>query len=432
MSWHDAAVVTLTAWNQGWKTASSVSYENDYFFDFGAEAFAEDRPVRDFRAYSVAAPIDLVGRGAETWPAFLLDFMPQGRQAERIAKHLNIAVGAQETDFRLIEWAGGSPVGNTRIKEAHQLETQRIANVARKGVTMDDILERSDAFMEVADRFSMLASGSNGLQGEWPKVALTQADDGLWYPDTMVADADARKHVIVKLLRSGDESDRNILESEAGYSKVAREFGLMVEDVNVYGHGALVIPRFDRAVTSEGLQRYGQESLVSALGIAEFGYAGRHESYLKLIQEVSADPLQDTIEYLLRDIMNLAMGNPDNHGRNTALRKFPDGRIRLAPLFDFAPMRIDASSIPRSTTWDCMRPLGRDTNPDWRVVCEVVATPAVPAEDLMAALAAKEDELRALPDIARSHCVPDSVVEHVIVRHDEMAEGVAKLRKTAS
>ncbi|WP_425962188.1 hypothetical protein [Rhizobium nepotum] len=42
--------------------------------------------------------------------------------------------------------------------------------------------------MEVADRFAMLASGSSGLQGEWPKVSMTQAADGLYYPDSFVTD----------------------------------------------------------------------------------------------------------------------------------------------------------------------------------------------------------------------------------------------------
>lgn len=122
------------------------------------------------------------------------------------------------------------------------------------------------------------------------------------------------------------------------------------------------------------------------------------------------------------------MGNPDNHCRNTALRKFPDGTVRLSPLFDFAPMRMDEAAIPSATIWECMRLRNQDANPDWRVVCEAVAGPSVPSEDLMAALAAKEDALRALPDIARRAGVPDFVIEHVVFRHMEMADGVAALK----
>ncbi|MGV7215769.1 HipA domain-containing protein [Bradyrhizobium sp. UFLA05-112] len=236
-----------------------------------------------------------------------------------------------------------------------------------------------------------------------------------------------RAHVIAKLLRSGEAIDKRILEAEAGYLKVAKDFGLIVEGENTYGDGVLVIPRFDRLVTDKGLVRYGQESLVSALGVAEFGARRHHEAYLKLIQEVSADPFEDTVEYLLRDILNLAMGNPDNHGRNTAFRKFPDETIRLSPLFDFCPMKLDASAIPRSTTWECMRLQNRDTPPDWRQVCEAVAAPGVPADRLMERLAAKENLLRALPDLARQHEVPEAVVQNAIIRNKEMADGVAKL-----
>jgi serine/threonine-protein kinase HipA len=430
--WHDAAVVTLPRPEAGHKGPSTTAYDLGYFAEYGSIPLSEGKPVRDLRAYSVAAPIDVADRSIATWPAFVLDLVPQGRQAERIAKFLDLPPGAPATEIHLLRRSAGSPVGNTRIKEAHEDEVKRAGRMPRIGVTMDDVLKRSDAFIEVADRFSMLASGSNGLQGDWPKVALTQSKDGLWYPNPMVEDGDARAHVIVKLLRSGEASDKRILEAEAGYLKVAKEFGLDVEGEDVYGDGVLVIPRFDRAVTAEGLVRYGQESIISALGVAEFAARQRHETYLKMIQEVSADPLRDTVEYVLRDVINIAMGNPDNHGRNTALRKFPDGRVRLAPLFDFAPMKIDASAIPRSTTWECMRRAGRDTNPDWREVCEAVAGPGVPAEELMAALAEKEDLLRALPEIARRHDVPDSVVENVIVRNVEMADGVAKLRNVPS
>jgi serine/threonine-protein kinase HipA len=426
--WHDAAVVSLPNEDQGYKSPSSVGYELGYFGEFGAIPLAEDRPVRDLRAYSVAAPIDLVDRSADTWPAFLLDLIPQGRQAKRIAEYLNIPPDAPASQIKLLSRSAGSPVGNLRIKEAHTLEAERVGKMQKVGVTMDAILSRDPTFLEVANHFSMLASGSNGLQGDWPKVAMTRSADGLWYPNSMVEDGDAREFVIAKLLRSSEPTDKRILESEAGYSKVAEEFGLDVYGVNDYGDGVLIIPRFDREVADGGLVRFGQESLTSALGIAEFGARGRHETYLKLIQDVSAEPLHDTVEYILRDMLNLAMGNPDNHGRNTALRKFPDGTVRLSPLFDFAPMRIDASAIPRSTIWECMRLQNRDTNPDWREVCEAVASPAVPAEDLMEALAAKEDALRQLPEMAKRAGVPDSVIEHVIVRNEEMADGVAALK----
>ncbi|MGY3461396.1 serine/threonine protein kinase HipA of HipAB toxin-antitoxin module [Bradyrhizobium sp. LM3.4] len=203
--------------------------------------------------------------------------------------------------------------------------------------------------VEVADHFSMLASGSNGLQGDWPKVAMTRSADGLWYPNSMVEDGDAREFVIAKLLRSSEATDKRILEAEAGYSQVAKEFGLDVHGTDVYGDGVLVIPRFDREVGKDGLVRFGQESLISALGIAEFGVRGRHETYLRLIQDVSAEPFLDTVEYILRDMLNLAMGNPDNHWPQHRAAEV-SGRYRAS--FSAVRLRADEDRCGRHSPGD--------------------------------------------------------------------------------
>ncbi|MEH2483657.1 serine/threonine protein kinase HipA of HipAB toxin-antitoxin module [Nitrobacteraceae bacterium AZCC 2146] len=150
-----------------------------------------------------------------------------------------------------------------------------------------------------------------------------------------------------------------------------------------------------------------------------------------MIQEVSSDPLADTIEYLMRDLLNLATGNPDNHGRNTALRKFVDGSIRLAPLFDYAPKKLAAAGIPRSTKWKCMKAQGLDLRPDWSEVCETVAG-KLTAADLKSALAGKEELLRALPDIARRHGVPEQVVAIAITANNQLADDVAQLRPASA
>ena len=53
-----------------------------------------------------------------------------------------------------------------------------------------------------------------------------------------------------------------------------------------------------------------------------------------------------------RDVLNVALGNRDNHLRNTALQRFEDGTIRLTPLFDFAPMMLHPDGIARSSRWE--------------------------------------------------------------------------------
>jgi serine/threonine-protein kinase HipA len=429
--WRDVATVSIQNPDAGYRGRTIVSYDMQYYADVGSIALSAGRPLRDARALSVAIPLDLEDRDRPSWPPFLLDLLPQGLQRERIAKHLDLDPAARSTDIELLLHGGGSPVGNMRIKEARIQELKRVNALPRVGATMDDILKRTDQFLSVADTFAMLASGSSGLQGNWPKIAMTMAADGKWYPDSTVEDGDARRHVIIKLMRSNDSTDEMILRSEAAYSAIAKEFGLRIEATSNYGNGVLVIPRFDRIVRNNQIERYGQESFVSALGVAEFEHTDTHENYLQMLCGVSTDALADTTEYVLRDALNLAMGNPDNHGRNTALRKTADGEIRLAPLFDFAPMRLSPAAVARSTKWECMKPEGRDYNPDWKVVCEAAAGNDLPANAIMQALAQKVKFLRSLPDIGRKHGLPDKVIDEAFAASVAIADGIATMARAS-
>ncbi|WP_245419932.1 type II toxin-antitoxin system HipA family toxin [Phyllobacterium salinisoli] len=288
-----------------------------------------------------------------------------------------------------------------------------------------EILERSDRFMEVADRFGMLASGSSGLQGEWPKVSMTQANDGLYYPDSFVTDDEAVRHVIVKLVRSNEPVDRLILEGEALYSRIADEIGLNVSEPSTYAEGVLIIPRFDRKKKDcGGTMRLGQESLVSAIGIADFGHVGTHEAYIDALRRYSADPFSDIVEYLKRDIANLALGNPDNHGRNTALSKHQDGTIRLSPLFDFAPMRLAKEGIVRSTRWAIMRDEGLDHLPDWKRICTEVTTDPDEQKVIAAALSAFAERLRQAPNMAKDAGAPREILQRAMTRCIEITDSV--------
>ena len=64
----------------------------------------------------------------------------------------------------------------------------------------------------------------------------------------------------------------------------------------------------------------------------------------------------------------VALGDRDNHGRNTSLLKAGDGSVALAPLYDFAPMYLDPEGISRQTRWASER-RGR-LAVDWQEVTE--------------------------------------------------------------
>ncbi len=423
--WHHAATLELKDDAAGFQGASIVDYDLDYFVTVASAEFAAGKIVRDHRALSVRYPVDLENRYSRSWPPFLLDLMPQGHARRKLAEHLGLAEGSRASDLQLLLRSATGGIGNIRIKEAADAETERLRGVERQGVTEADILERSDRFMEVADRFGMLASGSSGLQGEWPKVSMTQANDGLYYPDSFVTDDEAVRHVIVKLVRSNEPVDRLILEGEALYSRIAQEIGLNVSEPSTYAEGVLIIPRFDRKKREGvGTIRLGQESLVSAIGVADFGHVGTHEAYIDILRQYSADPFADIVEYLKRDIANLALGNPDNHGRNSALSKHQDGTIRLSPLFDFAPMRLAKEGIVRSTRWAMMRDGGRDHLPDWKRICAELMPDPVEHKALAAALSEFAEHLRHAPDMANDMGTSPEILERAMGRCMEIADSV--------
>jgi serine/threonine-protein kinase HipA len=413
--WRESANLMLRQPESGHRSPSDIEYDLDYFVKVAAADRAAKGKVRDARAVSVRCPVDLESRHLETWPPFLLDLMPQGHARRKLVEHLHLKPDAPETDLPLLMRAAGNSIGNHRIREAAVAETERLAGVVRSGVEEDDVFWRSERFDEVVERFAMIASGSSGLQGEWPKVALTLAKDGLYYPDTFVGDEEAVSHVIVKLLRSREERDRLILEGEAGYSALARHVGLRVHAVSRYAPGVLVIPRFDRRVGENGVERAGQESMTSAIGVAEFGRLASHEDYVEVLRRHADDAYADILEYVKRDIANRAFGNPDNHGRNTAFAKGPDGTVGISPLFDFAPMRLAVEGVVRSTRWACMRDHNMDHMPDWKAVCRAV----FPGEDgtdrrLLADIAEFASGLVEAKRIAAEFGIAREVVDHAM------------------
>lgn len=46
---------------------------------------------------------------------------------------------------------------------------------------------------------------------------------------------------------------------------------------------------------------------MSAIGVADFGHVGTHEAYIDLLRQYSAEPFSDIVEYVKRNIANLAL-----------------------------------------------------------------------------------------------------------------------------
>jgi serine/threonine-protein kinase HipA len=117
--------------------------------------------------------------------------------------------------------------------------------------------------------------------------------------------------------------------------------------------------------------RLAQESIATLTGMPGFEALPSHDQVCLALIRHCTSPQDEVLEYLKRDIANLALGNKDNHARNTAVQRDFNGRVALTPLFDFAPMYLHPDGIARRIRWE-----GNDGGqPDWgRVldrVCEL-------------------------------------------------------------
>jgi serine/threonine-protein kinase HipA len=320
----------------------------------------------DAAALSVNLPVDLSAYAAEAWPPFLVDLLPQGYGRVELLKQLGRDEAAgPAADWSLLRSGAGNPVGNLRVKEAHEWVTARTGSTTR-GFTMEEVATRAGDFNEYLAQHGLFLAGSSGVQGEWPKILLTRAHDGLFYLDHTLYDEQADEHFIVKFGRGNDESLANILRLEAPYMRLAKGLGLNVYADLVLRGRALFIPRFDRKASDGRVARFGQESIASLCGVSGFRTVPSHNEVCRRLGEVVTDPTGTVIEYIKRDIANIVLGNKDNHARNTAIQRRHDGTVSLTPLFDFAPMWLHPDGIARRIRWQA-----DDAGaPDWASVID--------------------------------------------------------------
>jgi serine/threonine-protein kinase HipA len=117
----------------------------------------------------------------------------------------------------------------------------------------------------------------------------------------------------------------------------------------VDGFDALLVTRFDRRIEGGLVSRIHQEDFAQALGFPSDlkyqrnGKPGRQfdvEAILSVLDR-TADPEAARLAFLQATLLNLCIGNTDNHAKNHALLYDTGAAPRLAPLYDLLPIRID-------------------------------------------------------------------------------------------
>ena len=359
-AWHDVASVRLHGpESAGWKTKTYSGYTVEWAFQhIGAN---------DAHALCADWAVGLEPLDVPHWPVFLIDMLPQGFGRQELLRRIGLSPTADVVaDWKLLLAGAGNPIGNLRVKEAAAWLGANSG--AQRGFTDEEVALRADEFSEYLASHGLLVAGSSGVQGEWPKVLLTRADDGLLYLDHTLPDARAVEHFIVKFGRGTDRQLASILRHEAPYMDLAKRLGLRVYAPLVLRERALFIPRFDRQTHGNAVVRLAQESIATLTGMPGFEAVPSHDQVCLALIRHCSNPQDEVLEYLKRDIANLAMGNKDNHARNTAIQRDFNGGIALAPVYDFAPMYLHPDGIARRMRWE-----GNDGgNPDWSRVLDRV------------------------------------------------------------
>jgi serine/threonine-protein kinase HipA len=254
------------------------------------------------------------------------------------------------TDWELLERGAVNPAGNLRVRRP-----RADAPRAHGGFALDEMIQRGDGFVDYAYDVGATVAGSTDTQGEAPKFWVAQDGHGRWHPDNGQLGANVRRYALLKFpLPEAGARAVDILRHEAAYQKVAHAMNVRVTpELPEFIDGALLIPRFDRRVGSAGEIRLGVESVYSITGVLDSAHASlRHDQVLMELHKCCTHFAEEMLEYFRRDILNLALGNRDNHGRNIAILKDTDGTICLAPVFDLGPAYLDARAIVRVIRWD--------------------------------------------------------------------------------
>lgn len=418
--WRDAFTIILEEPQRGRSGGLCIRalsrYAADYFDMSGAYSYTSNVVVNPMDIHRYA-----------NWPAVFDDLMPTGYARSMWLQMLGLQhKSAEQQDIELLQKGGIAPVGNLRLKESVETAIQQ-QNAALETMRFpkEVVLERDHDFLNYARQRGALSGGATGAGGAAPKMLVRLSpNDDVWV-DTLQNDNLEDAHYLVKFPRNNESIDRDILRAEFHFYQELAALGfntINTADMALHEgarNPSLWLPRFDRAYRDAVVHRYGVESVFSLLNKPAGSFL-KHEDVIGVLAEVvnDCDSQQLVTEYLQRDLLNIAFGNTDNHGRNTAVLKQGE-QVSLAPVFDFAPMKADPEQIIRTTTWS--NQIEQGGHIEWFRLCEELEMYGDP-DCFKQALIGLGMSLTELPERLRGRGVPEQIL-------DMPAMGFASLAK---
>lgn len=174
--WRTAGSMSLLdAPDAGWKSRAYLGYVVDYAL--------EQAGRRDAAALSWTFPVGFQPLQANTWPGFIMDLLPQGYGRQELLRQLGLPAHVEATaDWRLLRSGAANPVGNCRVREAFDWLQER-SPLQQQGFSFTEVAHRGEALAEYLAQHGLFVAGSSAVQGEWPKILLTEDANGKLFLD---------------------------------------------------------------------------------------------------------------------------------------------------------------------------------------------------------------------------------------------------------
>lgn len=301
-------------------------YHGDYLQSAAAVPLSVTLPLRE-------APY--VGAVARNW---FCNLLPEGAVRQAVVERLRLP---PDDDFALLAAIGGECAGAVSVR------VPGVVPAGARGSGGDDTDLEGDLEAVLEGQGDDAGEGTWALAGVPLRLSLAGAQDKL----AVIVDAEGR----LRLPRPGEASTHllkpdslrfsGICDAEAFGLALARQVGLdavRTRLVEVARRPALLIDRYDRMTAPDGsTRRLHQEDLCQALGYPErLKYEDRGGPGLAACSELlrrlalGPDALNGLLDWV---VFNALIGNADAHAKNLSLLTDPEGRRRLAPLYDLVP-----------------------------------------------------------------------------------------------
>ena len=303
-----------------------------FVVDDGYVDLGPARPILSLGFHAMAGEEDTIGRlrqrrdkvgNVANLPPFFANLLPEGALRSVVEAQLP---ATDNHEFGMLRRLGGDLPGAVVIRE-EKTAGAVVAASPRKAVNAID----DDAALV---KFS--------LAGVQMKFSMVEAGDRL----TLPARGESGR-VIVKL---PSRNYADLPEIEFGAMTLARAAGVAIADIRLspisqiaglkneflqYGKNVMVVTRFDRA-SERRVHMEDFAQILGAVGNQKYSKANV-ETTARLCARFTLDPNGTVLEMVRRIVVDLMLGNGDNHLKNSSFL-YPDGRTpTLSPAYDIVP-----------------------------------------------------------------------------------------------